>query len=266
MKLHSGLPATTIRGYCQLAAPAYTACVPGQPAYLGPLILAQRDKAVRVLFRNMLPNDASGGKLFIPTDTTYMGAGLDPNGQPYAQNRATLHLHGGATPWISDGTPHQWTASQTETVGQLKGLSAANVPDMWFNPTTHLPVAAGTAGATNDPGPGNLTFYWTNQQGGRLMFYHDHAYGTTRLNVYAGEAAGYLIYDPVRRSRTAGRWRSRNDRGRTDHSGGARLPRFGPPDSPGHSGQDLRPNEEHSWTRRILPGTEPLEQPRSVPR
>ena len=27
------------------------------------------------------------------------------------------------------------------------------------------------------------------------MFYHDHAYGITRLNVYAGEAAGYLLVD-----------------------------------------------------------------------
>ena len=37
-----------------------------------------------------------------------------------------------------------------------------------------------------------MTFYYTNQQSARLMFYHDHAYGITRLNVYAGEAAGYL--------------------------------------------------------------------------
>ena len=29
------------------------------------------------------------------------------------------------------------------------------------------------------------------------MFYHDHAYGITRLNVYAGEAAGYLLADPA---------------------------------------------------------------------
>ena len=27
------------------------------------------------------------------------------------------------------------------------------------------------------------------------MFYHDHSYGITRLNVYAGEAAGYAITD-----------------------------------------------------------------------
>jgi FtsP/CotA-like multicopper oxidase with cupredoxin domain len=42
-----------------------------------------------------------------------------------------------------------------------------------------------------------MTFFWTNQQGGRLMFYHDHALGLTRLNVYAGEAAGYLLVDPT---------------------------------------------------------------------
>ena len=29
------------------------------------------------------------------------------------------------------------------------------------------------------------------------MFYHDHAWGITRLNVYAGEAAGYLLTDAM---------------------------------------------------------------------
>jgi hypothetical protein len=45
------------------------------------------------------------------------------------------------------------------------------------------------------PGPGAQTFFYTNQQSARLMFYHDHAWGITRLNVYAGEAAGYLVTD-----------------------------------------------------------------------
>jgi FtsP/CotA-like multicopper oxidase with cupredoxin domain len=48
-----------------------------------------------------------------------------------------------------------------------------------------------------DPGPGSLTFYYTNQQSARLMFYHDHTDGITRLNVYAGEAAPYVLQDPV---------------------------------------------------------------------
>ena len=44
---------------------------------------------------------------------------------------------------------------------------------------------------------GMATFYWTNQQSERLMFYHEHAYGITRLGVYAGVAAPYLVLDPV---------------------------------------------------------------------
>lgn len=39
------------------------------------------------------------------------------------------------------------------------------------------------------------TYYYPNELSARLEFYHDHAYGITRLNVYAGEAAGYLIVD-----------------------------------------------------------------------
>lgn len=202
-QMHASLPATTLRGYCQLtAASNYTQCVAGQPSYLGPLIVAQKNRAVRVLFKNMLPAGA-GGNLFIPVDTTYMGAGTNmANGMTFGQNRATLHLHGGATPWISDGTPHQWTAPAGDP-GQARGPSVSFVPDMWFDANGNLiPSCAGQTacaalGATNDPGPGALTLYWTNQQGGRLMFYHDHSYGITRLNVYAGEAGGYLLYDPT---------------------------------------------------------------------
>ena len=89
----------------------------------------------------------------------------------YTENRATLHLHGGITPWISDGTPHQWITPADETTPYPEGVSVQNVPDM------------------PDPGPGAMTFFYTNQQSARLMFYHDHAWGITRLNVYAGEAA-----------------------------------------------------------------------------
>ena len=175
-----------------------TPTAPGvcNPSYLGPTIIATKNRPVRVLFKNLLPTGA-GGNLFIPTDATYMGAG-----PPYTENRATLHLHGGATPWISDGTPHQWTSPAGET-GPARGASVQFVPDMWFDASHNLIAscagqrACAVAGATSDPGPGNLTLFWTNQQGGRLMFYHDHAYGVTRLNVYAGEAAGYLLADPV---------------------------------------------------------------------
>jgi FtsP/CotA-like multicopper oxidase with cupredoxin domain len=219
------LAPTTLRGYVQVS----TAAVPGarvplmmpdgttqitdragnpvfgvdKPSYLGPIIVAHRNVPVRVKFTNYLPTGA-GGNLFIPVDTTAMGAGMGPEGMnvtagtamDYTQNRATLHLHGGVTPWISDGTPHQWTTPAGEKTDYPKGVSVQYVPDMWFDASGNQ-VAAGTPGATTDPGPGSLTFYYTNQQSARLMFYHDHSYGITRLNVYAGEAAGYLLDDPV---------------------------------------------------------------------
>lgn len=199
VKMHSDLPKPTkLRGYYQINGPDTN------NQYLGPLIIARsvdpktpNGKPVRVKFFNNL-STSTKGNLFIPVDTSLMGAGYGPvdktTGNPcdwsaanntcnnylYTQNRATLHLHGGNSPWISDGTPHQWTTPVGETsvpLSMRKGVSARDVPDM------------------PPSGDGALTFYWTNQQSNRLMFYHDHSYGITRLNVYAGEAAGFLLVD-----------------------------------------------------------------------
>ena len=175
-QLHSGLPPTKLRGYADLAGD-------GQGHYLGPLIIAKQNRPVRVLATNML-GTGTAGNLFIPVDTTVMGAGMGPLGMAanpmnYTQNRAVIHLHGGATPWISDGTPHQWFTPAGETSPYTEGRSFQSVPDM--------PI----------PPAGSNTYYYTNQQSNRLMFYHDHAYGTTRLDVYAGEVAPYLVTDPI---------------------------------------------------------------------
>jgi len=188
----ANLPATTLRGYVQVPTGSTGCASAAAPKYLGPVILAQKGRPVRVKFTNCLPS-GTGGNLFIPVDTTYMGADVN-----LTENRATLHLHGGATPWISDGTPHQWT---TPAGNGQKGNSVAYVPDMWFDASGAIisscagQSTCGVAGASNNPGSGSLSFFWTNDQGARLMFYHDHAYGITRLNVYAGEAAGYVLYD-----------------------------------------------------------------------
>ena len=63
------------------------------------------------------------------------------------------------------------------TTNYPKGVSVRNVPDM------------------PNPGAGSQTFYYSNDQAARLLFYHDHAFGITRLNVYAGEAGGYVLRD-----------------------------------------------------------------------
>jgi len=198
-KMHSDLNPTKLRGYVQLNAAGAQV---DPPNYLGPVIVATKDRPIRIKFINGLPT-GSGGDLFIPVDETVMGAGETPTpGVKYSQNRADLHLHGGRTPWISDGTPHQWITPAGEPNPYKAGVSLQNVPDMCFAkvaPFNAIPRATDPNCLTgsSDPGPGATTYYFTNQQSTRLMFYHDHAWGITRLNVYAGEAAGYVITDSV---------------------------------------------------------------------
>lgn len=177
-QMHSDLNPTTLRGYVQLGAGIDPV---GAAQYLGPLIIAQKDRPVRVKLSNLLPT-GPGGNLFLPVDPSVMGAGLGPDmTNMYTQNRTVLHLHGGATPWISDGTPHQWITPQGEVTPYVQGVSVQPVPDM------PLPTV----------GDGTATYYYTNAQSSRMMFYHDHSYGITRLNIYAGEAAGYILTDPA---------------------------------------------------------------------
>ena len=244
-RMSSSLPAagTLMRGYVQLA----TNKVPGnvdlananldpavaptpitgfkgvdKPHFLGPTIVAQKGRPVRITFYNLLPNGGAGD-LFLPVDSTLMGsgegnmeAGYDPTPTTggtvddvarnpmcttvypkpdacFKDNRATLHLHGGNTPWISDGTPHQWITPAGEGTAWPEGVSVESVPDMIG---ASKPADVPDCSAAND---GCQTFYYTNQQSARLMFYHDHAWGITRLNVYAGEAAGYVIRDATER-------------------------------------------------------------------
>jgi FtsP/CotA-like multicopper oxidase with cupredoxin domain len=180
--MHADLfKATRLRGYVQLndpANPVTSSTAWTKARYLGPMIVATKGKPVRIKYTNLLPKKANGGDLFIPVDKTLMGAGTGPDGATeYTQNRIAIHLHGGYTPWISDGTPHQWTVPVGESTTYMQGASFHNVPDM------------------ADPGQGSGTLYYTNAQASRLMFYHDHAVGITRLNVYVGMAAGYVIKD-----------------------------------------------------------------------
>ena len=166
------------------------------PSYLGPVIVATSNKAVRFKFYNLLPvgpkaaNGTRPGDLFLPVDETVMGSGLGPAipggaGDKFTQNRHAVHLHGNNTVWISDGTPHQWITPANETTPYPQGVSVYNVPDM-------IPASV------DSPTDGTMTLYYTNAMSARLMFYHDHAYGITRLNVYAGEAAGYVVTDADR--------------------------------------------------------------------
>ena len=76
------------------------------PHYLGPVIVAQRNVPTRIKFTNFLPTGA-GGNLFIPTDTTVMGAGMGPLGARRSSRRAgvALPIADGAAPRIRRAGP-----------------------------------------------------------------------------------------------------------------------------------------------------------------
>ena len=47
------------------------------PHFLGPVIVANKNKPVRIVFYNLLPTGAEGD-LFLPVDSTIMGSGMGP--------------------------------------------------------------------------------------------------------------------------------------------------------------------------------------------
>ena len=132
------------------------------PTHLGGIIIAQKGVPIQLTFHNML----FVNKHILPVDTTIPGANQ-------AINRTAIHLHGGLVPWISDGGPFDWWGPLGDS-----GLSFLN--NQVLNPI-HLPGAA--------------EYYYPMQQSARFLWYHDHAYGITRLNAYAGMASALLLRD-----------------------------------------------------------------------
>jgi FtsP/CotA-like multicopper oxidase with cupredoxin domain len=137
--------------------------------YPGPTVVARRGTPFKVTFTNNLVDP----KLlpFLPIDQTLHWA--DPlhcnqsaacDMQRYTGPVPTVpHFHGGEIPSAFDGHPEEWFTSGYQYVG----------PE-WVAPTYTYP----------------------NGQEASTYWYHDHALGITRLNVYAGLAGFYLLRDP----------------------------------------------------------------------
>lgn len=88
---------------------------------------------------------------------------------------------------------------------------ADNIPARYARVGTWYPFFAHKAATKFGAhwGPGFATFQYPNSFRAATTWYHDHALGLTRLNVYAGPAGFYLIRggpgDHVRDSRTGAR-------------------------------------------------------------
>ena len=135
-------------------------------SYPGPTIVAKTDVPISVFWRNNLVNGNNQPlPHLLPIDRSIDWAfGNDPAWQSYGVPVVT-HVHGGHSESASDG-----------------------LPDQWYTPNY---ARKGTGFIKGDDQP----FYYHNDQEAATIWYHDHALGVTRLNVYAGLAGYYIITD-----------------------------------------------------------------------
>ena len=153
-------------------------------SYLGPVVIAQRGVPFYPEYGNALPDAFLGlVQQNLPIDMTLDWANPtaidclpDPVTGDYTNTACgalppylgpipiATHLHGGEVPPAYDGGP-----------------------DAWF-----------TQG-NGDTGPGwpGAVYEYPNDQQESTIWFHDHALGITRLNVYAGLAGVYPIIDPA---------------------------------------------------------------------
>jgi spore coat protein A len=168
-RFSSRLPAETqVWGYA--ARPGQQATLNPASGYLDGIILAKKGKPVRINFQNLLPPQN-----LIPVDPTIVGYPKDSNG--FVHNATAVHLHGGHVPWQCDGHPLSWFAP-------------SGVCGSYFDPAKPLSAAPWTGNVGYD-------FWYPNDQSARLMWYHEHAVGLTRINAYNGIATAYILRDDV---------------------------------------------------------------------
>jgi FtsP/CotA-like multicopper oxidase with cupredoxin domain len=117
------------------------------------------------------PQDCADGR----TATDCMGSSQAPYTGPVP---LVTHLHGAHVEWTSDGYPESW----------------------WLPAANNIPASYATKGdlfgdatGTNPGNQGFADYEYRNDQTATTLWYHDHALGMTRTNVYAGLAGYWLI-------------------------------------------------------------------------
>lgn len=130
-------------------------------SYPGPTIEARRNVPITVKWKNEL-TDNGGVPLphLFPVDTTVHWA--MPMNWPTSGVPLVTHLHGGHVESSNDGNPDAWFTPGFSQTGSYFSQQIYSYP---------------------------------NDQEASTVWYHDHALGITRLNVYAGLSGFYIIRD-----------------------------------------------------------------------
>ena len=196
--LPAGLPPTTVWGYGAIKSASKKGLLVHNAPSL--TIEAQWKRPVRVKWINDL-KDANGNYLphLLPVDPTLHWAN-PPGGPAERDTRPTLtetpgrytgpvpivtHVHGAVGVGDeSDGYAEAWYLP-----------SANNIPNDFATEGTWYDFFKSKALAKFgvDWGPGFATFQYPNLNRASTIWYHDHALGMTRLNVYAGPAGFYIV-------------------------------------------------------------------------
>ena len=132
------------------------------PTYPGRTFVVRRDQQITVRWTNDLTSGGTPLPHLLPIDPTVHWALMDA-APPYPASGVPVvtHLHGGHNRSDSDG-----------------------LPDAWFTP-----------GFAQTGRLFNETYTYDNDQEAATFWYHDHALGITRLNVYAGLAGFFIVRD-----------------------------------------------------------------------
>ncbi len=196
--LPAGFPPTTVWGYGAVKSASPTGLLLHNAPSL--TIEARANRPVRVKWINDL-KDADGKYLphLLPVDQTLHWAN-PPGGNKDRDTRPTFnftpgpytgpvpivtHVHGAiGVGDESDGYPEAWYLPK-----------AGNIPPAFARNGTWYRFFEAKAARSYGGGwgPGFAVFQYPNHNRAATIWYHDHALGLTRLNVYAGPAGFYLI-------------------------------------------------------------------------
>jgi FtsP/CotA-like multicopper oxidase with cupredoxin domain len=196
--LPAGLPTTTVWGYGAVRATKAGALLLHHAPSL--TIEAQWKRPVRVKWINGL-KDADGNYLphLLPVDPTLHWAN-PPGGTDGRDMRPEFnstpgpytgpvpivtHLHGSSGVGDeSDGYAEAWFLPDAD-----------DIPEGYATEGTWYDFFAGKAATKYGVawGAGFATFQYPNDQRASTLWYHDHALGMTRLNVYAGPAGFFIL-------------------------------------------------------------------------
>jgi FtsP/CotA-like multicopper oxidase with cupredoxin domain len=196
--LPAGLPATTVWGYGAVkSASSRGLLIHNAPSLT---IEAQWNRPVRVRWINELV-DANGNYRphLLPVDPTLHWAN-PPGGSAGRDTRPTFEATPGAytgpVPIVTHVHGAVGVGDESDGYAEAWYLPAANnIPVGYATEGTWYSFFAGKAAASYGAawGPGFATFQYPNLNRASTIWYHDHALGMTRLNVYAGPAGFYLV-------------------------------------------------------------------------